>query len=524
MTILLPHLRQPAQWAPVNRGHPLAAGMVELVAPHHLRSAVSGKPQMTGGGTGTRTWRAGRFGVYRWLERTAVLEDRYPQDRGVSGDLTLFMVGGTDGAMAATQRLLLLQTAGGTRRAAMGEEGTSKFAFNTNPSGGSAVDAIESTTTLGEDHVYVGRLSGTTQTLWVDGASVASAAQSGSNFSDIGSMSLNTTGFLSGGSGRIYLCGWAARAWTDLEIQEFARNPWALFEPPRIFVAGASGGTSHDGAAAESVTASDAPATTAAFGGAGAESVSPSDAQTGAATWAAGVSESVAVSDSATGTTGGATYNDGASESVSATDAPSATAQVVASTAEAVSAAESAGAAAGYAAAQQESFSAADTADATLPAVHAGAVSEAVALVDTPATPSDTAAGGIIIRPRKRYVVRNGRDLLVYDDEASARAAHASIRAAEDAASAAIATATRTSKRAARRARATVRADVAHTIAATTPPAESVNIDHIRAMAQQYARAAALREALLAADLSAAIAMWHDMLDEEDAEILLMAA
>ena len=243
--ILLPQFtRQPESFAWADRTSPLVQGLVELVIPYHMRSSITGMQQITGGGSGTRTWRAGQHGIYRWCDRTAVYEDRYRSLRGVTGDITFFMLGGTDGALGATQRLVLLQTTGGTRRAAMGEEGTSKWAFNTNPSGGSAVDAIEASTTLGEDHFYVGRLSGTTQEIFVDGVSVGSNTQTGNNFSDIGQLSLNTTGFLSGGSGRIYLVGWAARAWTDEEIYVASRNPWAMFEPRKLVIsAGASGST-----------------------------------------------------------------------------------------------------------------------------------------------------------------------------------------------------------------------------------------------------------------------------------------
>lgn len=248
MLVRLPHLRQPQDYTGVNDDSPLTQGLVELVVPHWRRSSATGKPMIPGstGGSGYRTWRAGRYGIHRHLDRANVAEDRYRIETGVTGDFTLFLLGGTDGALAATQRMLLLQTTGGTRRAAMGEEGTSKFAGETNPSGGSSVTATESTTTLGQDHLYALRLSGTAQTLWVDGVQVASATQATNNFSDVGQMSLNTTGFLSSGSGRIYLCGFAARAWTDQEMALAAANPWAMFAPRRIWVPvpATGGGTS----------------------------------------------------------------------------------------------------------------------------------------------------------------------------------------------------------------------------------------------------------------------------------------
>ena len=246
MLVRLPHLRQPQDYTGVNDDSPLTQGLVELVVPHWRRSSATGKPMIPGstGGSGYRTWRAGRYGIYRYLDRSNVAEDRYRIETGVTGDFTLFLLGGTDGSLGATQRLLLLQTTGGTRRAAMGEEGTSKFAGETNPSGGSSVTATESITSLGEDHFYCLRLNGTAQTLWVDGAQVASATQATNNFSDVGQMSLNTTGFLSGASGRIYLCGFAARAWTDQEMALAAANPWAMFAPRRIWVPTPSGGTS----------------------------------------------------------------------------------------------------------------------------------------------------------------------------------------------------------------------------------------------------------------------------------------
>lgn len=238
MLVRLPHLRQPQEYVGVNNDSPLTQALIELVVPHWMRSSATGKPMVPGstGGSAYRSWKAGRHGIHRYMDRANVAEDRYRVEPGFSGDFTMFMLGGTYGALGATQRLLLLQTTGGTRRAAMGEEGTSKFACETNPSGGSSVTAAESITSLGEDHFYCLRLSGTTQTLWVDGAQVASNTQGTSNFSDVGQISLNTTGFLSGGSGRIYLCGLVRRAWTDQEMLLAAANPWAMLEPRRIWV------------------------------------------------------------------------------------------------------------------------------------------------------------------------------------------------------------------------------------------------------------------------------------------------
>lgn len=246
MLVRLPHLRQPQEYAGVNQDSPLAQALVELACPHWMRSSATGKAMVPGGtgGSAYRAWKAGRHGICRWMDRANVAEDRYRVEPGWQGDFTLFLLGGTDGSLGATQRILLLQTTGGMRRAAMGEEGISKFACETNPSGGSSVTATESVTSLGEDHFYALRLSGTTQTLWRDGEQVASATQSGANFSDVGQVSLNTTGFLSGGSGRIYMLGLALRAWSDQEMDLAAANPWAMFAPRRIWVPTPSGSTS----------------------------------------------------------------------------------------------------------------------------------------------------------------------------------------------------------------------------------------------------------------------------------------
>lgn len=507
MTILLPHLRQPSQWAEIDRANPLTREMVELLVPHHLRSAASAMPQMTGGGTGTRGWQAGRYGVCRRLDRSAVLEDRYPQERGVSGDITVFMLGGTDGALGSTQRLVLLQTTAGTRRCALGEEGTSKFAFNTNPSGGSSVDAVESTTTLGEEHFYVGRLSGTAQTLWVDGVSVASNTQSGSNFSDVGKLSLNTTGFLSGASGRVYLAGWLARAWSDEEIVEVAANPWALFAPLRIFVAGSSG-TAHSGATSESITAADSLGVSGAFVGARAEAVAAADAPAASAVFGAATAESVAPADVTTGDIGAATYAVSRDESVSAADAAAATAQ--------------------YAAGTSEALSAADAADGQLVTTHNVTVAEALAPSDASdgAIPGAATGGGMDDGApparRRRYVVQRGSDLLVFDTQRAADQAQAAIDAA--AASARAATSAQPSKRAARRERARAFGAALQSAPALAQPAEVIDLGAARALAQQYQRAAQLEADLRLHNLVAAAALWHDMLDEEDAETLLMAA
>lgn len=525
MTILLPHLRQPAQWEPIDRGNPLTRDMVELVVPHHMRSAASAKPQMTGGGTGSRTWRAGKHGIHRWMDRAAVLEDRYPQDRGVTGDLTVYLVGGTDGALAATQRLLLLQTAGGTRRCALGEEGTSKFAFNTNPSGGSAVDAVESTTTLGEDHVYVGRLSGTAQTLWVDGVQVASATQSANNFSDIGTLSLNTTGFLAGGTGRAYLAGWLARAWSDEEIWEFAANPWALFRPRRIVVAGTGGGTSHTGDTSEGVTASDAAAVSATFGSARAEAVTASDAPAATAASGVAIAESLTPADTATGDIGAATYDVSRAESVTAGEAQDATAQFGGAASEALGAADAAAVSLAASAVALDALSVADAADGQLVATHSVAVVESLSPSDaSTADVPGSIVGGVIIRPRRRYVVRNGRDLLVYDDEASAVAAQRAIDESQAAAARAVEHAATASKRAARRVRAAARTQTTARLAQSAQPAEAISLDKMRDLAEQYQRAQAMRQAMQQTDLLAVVALWHELLDDEDTDMLLLAA
>jgi hypothetical protein len=96
--------------------------------------------------------------------------------------------------------------------------------------------------------LLLGRVSGTSVSVWLDGVQVGSNTLTGTA-ATVGQASTTVTiaAGHNGGSnfgGLIYLAGHAARAWSDAEIVSVSANPWQLFAPQqrRLWVGAAAGG------------------------------------------------------------------------------------------------------------------------------------------------------------------------------------------------------------------------------------------------------------------------------------------
>lgn len=192
------------------------------------RYDIKGKRGPNSTSSGTVTFASGKFGVARTFARASAAQDVYLA-APFSGDLTIYLVGGITAAIASEQRMVSAQ-AGTTKRFWLGENSTSNMAFVTNPSGGSEVTAGSGGT---GDAVYVGRLSGTTMTLWKDGVQVSTGTQAASNWSDVDNLRVGNTAFLANPGGNVYLSGFELRAWSDAEIRAFYANPWAALSLPQ---------------------------------------------------------------------------------------------------------------------------------------------------------------------------------------------------------------------------------------------------------------------------------------------------
>lgn len=259
----IPWAEVPQVWTPAAPDP--SWGLRELVAPGGFDgSAVSGVAPAHGGSGGVDVVGSQRWGRGRKYIRTSVLTDQYAQ-AGHIGDLTLFFAGGIPSFLAGNQAAVVLRTSGGTRRAWLGEVGTSRMAGTLLPSGGSSVATIETASSTG-DHTWVLRLSGTSQTLWRDGVLFASGTQAANNFSDVSMLELSSTSFLEGANVNVYVAGWANIAWTDAQIEAFAENPAVLFGSRRALVATAGGGGPQIVAIVQASEADSAQAVAAAVG------------------------------------------------------------------------------------------------------------------------------------------------------------------------------------------------------------------------------------------------------------------
>lgn len=231
------YTRQPQTNAPLDLSSSLTRGLGGIVVgPSRLEYIQRHIPNSTS--TGTITKAPGKFGLARTFTRASAAQDVYDTN-SFSGDLTVFLVGGITASIASEQRVVASQ-AGTTKRFWLGENSNNNLSFVTNPSGGSEVTI--STGGVG-DAVYVGRLSGTTMTLWKDGVQVSTNTQAVSNWSDSTKLYIGNTSFLANPGANVYLAGFATRAWTDLEIAAFSINPWQLFALPtaRRFAPSAGG-------------------------------------------------------------------------------------------------------------------------------------------------------------------------------------------------------------------------------------------------------------------------------------------
>ena len=140
-----------------------------------------------------------------------------------------------------------------------------------------------------------------------------------------------------------------------------------------------------------------------------------------------------------------------------------------------------------------------------------------------PGGSTEPAVGGCVIfgraLSRKKFVVKRGRELLVFDTEDKAQAAHDAIQAAKDATKAAERQGQQVSNRAAKRAAINARqagAEVVLSLLASAPPVQTIPMAQAEALANDYGMSAALAQAMRIQDLETAVAIWQELRDEED--------
>lgn len=140
-----------------------------------------------------------------------------------------------------------------------------------------------------------------------------------------------------------------------------------------------------------------------------------------------------------------------------------------------------------------------------------------------PGGSTEPAVGGGVIfgraLSRKKFVVKRGRELLVFDTEDKAQAAHDAIQAAKDATKAAERQGQQVSNRAAKRAAINARqagAEVVLSLLASAPPVQTIPMAQAEALANDYGMSAALAQAMRIQDLETAVAIWQELRDEED--------
>jgi len=140
-----------------------------------------------------------------------------------------------------------------------------------------------------------------------------------------------------------------------------------------------------------------------------------------------------------------------------------------------------------------------------------------------PGGSTEPAVGGGVIfgraLSRKKFVVKRGRELLVFDTEDKAQAAHDAIQAAKDATKAAERQGQQVSNSAAKRAAINARqagAEVVLSLLASAPPVQTIPMAQAEALANDYGMSAALAQAMRIQDLETAVAIWQELRDEED--------
>lgn len=163
---------------------------------------------------------------------------------------------------------------------------------------------------------------------------------------------------------------------SDAELVELTRNPWQIFAPVSRAGLGptASGGTSYDVSAADSVTSSDSATQIATLPASGSDGVSASESSSQVAVMGGAATDAVSAGDAATQTL---TIPVSGSDAASAADASTSAAATASSGADAVAASDAASNVATLPASATEAASAADAASnlATLPAAATDAVS-----------------------------------------------------------------------------------------------------------------------------------------------------
>lgn len=133
-------------------------------------------------------------------------------------------------------------------------------------------------------------------------------------------------------------------------------------------------------------------------------------------------------------------------------------------------------------------------------------------------------AGGLIFgglpRPRRRYVVEKGREVLVFATEEAARLAQEAIDKArairETAATSQAPNRRRAKAKAARRAATTIAQALA-----IAPPLDAFTLEQAQTIAADFDQSETLRHLAQLRDLEAIAALWHHLRDEEDVAALL---
>jgi len=181
------------------------------------------------------------------------------------GDFTIVWVGAMAGFSGNDTRAAGVANSGLSTPRIMVGENVSRTACTTVPSGGSTVYVREVSQTAGGSRAYIGRLAGTGLSFWQDGVLHETKTQSGNDWAGCDRFFVGGVGWLQTADADVYLAGIWSRALSDDEIAQISANPWQLFEPKRIWVPVAAGGTAHDGTGALSSDAATISGTAAHF-------------------------------------------------------------------------------------------------------------------------------------------------------------------------------------------------------------------------------------------------------------------
>lgn len=234
MAVMLPikkkSYKQPQSPTQIDWSNPITSGLSLMVLGSAQQNLVTTARPTTSANKPTN--QAFAKGTARVFTRASSAKDMYSVT-GHTGDLTIVFVGCVTTPLAGSQFATVLATSGSsTKRIWFGEQSTSRHILTVQPSGGSAVNIAEVSSTIGEDSVWVIRIAGTTASLWRNGISIGSATIASQNFSDAIEMNLGWTGFLENPNTRVFLQGYWKRALSIDEIVSISNNPWQAFNTP----------------------------------------------------------------------------------------------------------------------------------------------------------------------------------------------------------------------------------------------------------------------------------------------------